>query len=601
MTRIHSSPHPSLAHWHTPRLPSASPPSHAIAVRSHRRPPDLRRRRPNPPSSPLRAAAILSHRSLVAIPTRSPPPPSSPIGTEAIRTQIRASITQIHRAWRVAASTCSHSKGGHPPPALTSSPRSSGAAALDLNSQAAAPTVAMEEFPHLAEYGNFLHGGGGGDQGLSGRESSLPPIRVQRTLGVRSQRLAGGGGGMGATVAGRTRQLNFGAVSHDGGVFLGGLSLGSGSYRGGSSSMGGGGRPQRAMAASRGAGRRRGSGRGGCRGAHAPLPPQVPLQAPGGNFVNLDGEDEDEDGNEDYGSSGGPPVSNFRANWSDQNNARLLRLCMKQLRAGNYVDKQMNGQGYKALAKGYYEQTGLLHDKKQFRIQIGQLRSTYSFWSFLQKHTGLGRKPDGTIDAESEFWKTCRKGKVYLNKLKNGHPPPNFAELEEMFSGSTVDGTTGFVPGQNFFEEDNPVDNPLGDDEDEENLVATPTSTSSRKSKRSLGSTTNTADSTIKKSKSPMMVRYMKQIANTFSETVQVNQQVMKKCVAENMDARKEKDSFSVKRCQELAFDCGIQQDTSEVYAMGRMFQDAFQREFFCGLPTAEARLVYFKNWLQGP
>ncbi|RLN07888.1 hypothetical protein C2845_PM11G01910 [Panicum miliaceum] len=72
---------------------------------------------------------------------------------------------------------------------------SSGAAALDLNSQAAAvPAAAMEKFPHLAEYGNFLHGGSSGDQGLSGRESGLPPIRTQRTLGVRSQRVAGGGG-----------------------------------------------------------------------------------------------------------------------------------------------------------------------------------------------------------------------------------------------------------------------------------------------------------------------------------------------------------------------------------------------------------------------
>ena len=50
---------------------------------------------------------------------------------------------------------------------------------LDLNSQAA---QAAELFPHLAEYGNLLQGGG--DQGeLRGRGSSLPPLRAQRTLG----------------------------------------------------------------------------------------------------------------------------------------------------------------------------------------------------------------------------------------------------------------------------------------------------------------------------------------------------------------------------------------------------------------------------------
>ncbi|RLN34199.1 hypothetical protein C2845_PM03G07440 [Panicum miliaceum] len=286
----------------------------------------------------------------------------------------------------------------------------SGAAALDLNSQAAsAPAAAMDEFPHLAEYGDFLHGGGGGgnDQGLSGRESGLPPIRAQRTLGVRSQCVAEGGA---AAAAGRARQLNFGAVSHDDGVFLGGSSSGAGAYRG-SSSMGVGGRRQHAMVASRALGRRHGSGRGGRRGVHAPLPPQVPPQAPGISFLNLDGDDEDEGDNEDYGSSSRPPVSNLRANWSDQNNARLLRLCIEQLRAGNYVDGQMNGLGYKALSKGYLEKTGLLHDKKQFRNQIGQLRSTYIFWNFLQKHAGLGRKPDGTIDAESEFGKPTQRGK----------------------------------------------------------------------------------------------------------------------------------------------------------------------------------------------
>ena len=60
------------------------------------------------------------------------------------------------------------------------------------------------------------------------------------------------------------------------------------------------------------------------RGSRAAWPPE----APGGDYTNLDGEDEAEDSIEDLGSSGGPPVSKLRVNWSDQNNGRLLRLCI---------------------------------------------------------------------------------------------------------------------------------------------------------------------------------------------------------------------------------------------------------------------------------
>ena len=111
------------------------------------------------------------------------------------------------------------------------------------------------------------------------------------------------------------------------------------------------------------------------RGSRAAWPPE----APGGDYTNFDGEDEAEDSIEDLGSSGGPPVSKLRVNWSDQNNGRLLRLCIEQLRAGNYQGGQMNGQDYKAIAQGYFQQTGLQHDMKQIKNQISQLKSTYSF------------------------------------------------------------------------------------------------------------------------------------------------------------------------------------------------------------------------------
>jgi len=108
----------------------------------------------------------------------------------------------------------------------------------------------------------------------------------------------------------------------------------------------------------------------------------------------------------DYGSSGVPPVSNgSRANWSDRNNGYLLALCLEQVRAGHYNGCQMSGEGYQAIADGYFAKTGLLHTRLQLKNQIGILKSTYSFWCYLQIHTGLGRNPDGNVDADSEYWK----------------------------------------------------------------------------------------------------------------------------------------------------------------------------------------------------
>ncbi|KAF0898081.1 hypothetical protein E2562_001747 [Oryza meyeriana var. granulata] len=121
---------------------------------------------------------------------------------------------------------------------------------------------------------------------------------------------------------------------------------------------------------------------------------------------------------------------------------------------------------------------------------------------------------------------------------------------------------------------------------------ATPTSTSnqrSQKGKRALSSTTSTLTSPVKKSKSPM-VRIVKDIATTFKESVAANT----KQIQQRAD---EKAAFSVQRCQQLAFECGVEKTVDSVYAMSKMFATQYQREFFCGQLTPELRLGYFKKW----
>lgn len=272
---------------------------------------------------------------------------------------------------------------------------------VDLNFQA---PVGAEEFPHLADYENFLQGGSQPHGDLQGGPSGFPPHRPLRTLGVRTQHVRGQGGAVSAPGAGRGRQGHVPA----GGSFSGAIvDLGA------SSAGGSGGRLQYGMPASRASGRRRPRTRARSVGAAPP----IPQQGLGADFINPAPDVEDQNITDNYSAFGGQAVSTLRANWSDENNATLLRLCVEQLKAGHYIDGQMTGQGYKNIVARFLAETGLVYTRRQFRHQIGALRSTYSFWKFLQKHIGLGRKHDGSIDAESEFWQTSTKVVAYLFRI----------------------------------------------------------------------------------------------------------------------------------------------------------------------------------------
>jgi len=117
-------------------------------------------------------------------------------------------------------------------------------------------------------------------------------------------------------------------------------------------------------------------------------------------------------------SSGGPPVSQgLRAQWSDANNACLLELCLVQRIAGAYNGAQMSADGYQAIVDGLLAGKRLVYSKQQVRNQIGVLKNTHSFWRYLQVHTGFGRNPYGSIDAESDFWITHTEVLLFTTKL----------------------------------------------------------------------------------------------------------------------------------------------------------------------------------------
>jgi len=178
--------------------------------------------------------------------------------------------------------------------------------------------------------------------------------------------------------------------------------------------------------------------------------------------------------------------------------------------------------------------------------------------------------------------------KQYLKTLQWG-PPGNEELLDELFRGFTVDGSTAFVPGDDYGQNQ---EQDVGAEEEEEEFQTTPTSRSSQRSqrgKRSLSSNSSTLTSPVKKSKSPM-VKIVKDIASTFKDSVKVNTTQIQKRASD-------KAACSVERCQELAFECGVEETVDSVYAMSKMFETEYQRQFSCGKLTPQLRLGYFKKW----
>ncbi|KAF0919378.1 hypothetical protein E2562_029325 [Oryza meyeriana var. granulata] len=366
---------------------------------------------------------------------------------------------------------------------------------------------------------------------LQGDDNELLPARV-RGSGHPPYRppRAGAGDARATPAAPYARQLHFGGSSSA----ATGRGGGSGAvFPGGSSSGAGGPVRQRANSAAAAPGRRTQRTSTELRGSGGHRVPRYRApRAPSTRAVR------------GQASGSGAPFDNDDAAMEDDVEELASSGGPPQRRAGRYNGAQMSGEGYQAVVDGLLARRRLVYTRGQ-------------------------KKP-------------------YLKRLLSG-PPGNEDLLDELFRGYTVDGTTAFVPGDDYG--DNEGQDAGIEDEDEE-FQATPTSTSnqrSQKGKRALSSTTSTLTSPVKKSKSPM-VRIVKDIATTFKESVAANT----KQIQQRAD---EKAAFSVQRCQQLAFECGVEKTVDSVYAMSKMFATQYQREFFCGQLTPELRLGYFKKW----
>ena len=93
-----------------------------------------------------------------------------------------------------------------------------------------------------------------------------------------------------------------------------------------------------------------------------------------------------------------------KANWSSANNFIFCNICIEEIRAGNTSNGFLTSRAYKNMAEKYLITTGLRHTRVQLKNRWDQLKKLYSFWLWLNKHTGLGRA-NGTVVASNEFWK----------------------------------------------------------------------------------------------------------------------------------------------------------------------------------------------------
>ncbi|XP_066361103.1 uncharacterized protein [Miscanthus floridulus] len=162
----------------------------------------------------------------------------------------------------------------------------------------------------------------------------------------------------------------------------------------------------------------------------------------------------------------------------------------------------MSARGYKEIINKYYCATNLRYDRKQISNRIRQLKA---YLRDLQNDTALGRKPDGTIDATQQWWDDHTEGHSEWKKLRWGWPE-YLDQLEQIFHGVAVNGSTSFVVGHSNLEDQRA---PLEQEEEEatEDIDRSPMSTNSCKR---ASSTSTTCSSPGKKTKS-QVVRMMRE------------------------------------------------------------------------------------------
>ncbi|KAJ1256461.1 hypothetical protein BS78_K021000 [Paspalum vaginatum] len=255
----------------------------------------------------------------------------------------------------------------------------------------------------------------------------------------------------------------------------------------------------------------------------------------------------------------------------------------------------MSREGYRQLCAKYHCTTGLRHDTKQLGGRIRTVKQMYGFIKDMHTDSGLGRDDQGWPTASNDWWDTKTKGCPEFKKLKWG-PPEYFDLLEHCFHDVAVDGSSAFVPGQ---EEDEALyeDEAQENEEVEEELQGTQNSPmSSNGHKRASGtSTRSTADSPIKKSKSPML-KVMKQYLH-MSARQSAERNLFLKKLGSKQETAEAKLENAIKKAQQLAKQAGLDESSPEFYAVSHICKDEALMKFFINMETSEGRVAFLRRY----
>ncbi|RCV17929.1 hypothetical protein SETIT_3G259900v2 [Setaria italica] len=134
-----------------------------------------------------------------------------------------------------------------------------------------------------------------------------------------------------------------------------------------------------------------------------------------------------------------------KANWSAENTSIFCELSVEQMRLGNCPGGKMNSRGYKEIARKFKERINLNHAPKQFRNRWTTCKKLYEFHKFAMSQSGLGRKANGAILADEEWWKTNIKSSECM--IFSRYMPHYIDDLQEMYQKVVVDGSSSTVAG----------------------------------------------------------------------------------------------------------------------------------------------------------
>lgn len=185
----------------------------------------------------------------------------------------------------------------------------------------------------------------------------------------------------------------------------------------------------------------------------------------------------------------------------------------------------------------------------------------------------------------SSLWLVLQ-GHPEWKKLKWGWPQ-YIDEMDQMFLGVAVDGSTSFVPG---FNATAPI--PVDDEGEDGDEVPTPVSNPSQKR---ASSTSTTASSPNKKSKS-LAVKSM----NTFMDHNIRLQAERNEMLRTHLMTEKNERRENIRLVQQFARECGVDEKNTELWiAVYKITCSDGLMDFFLGT-TDEARMSFIKAAADG-